>query len=434
MAEANLIREGFLCPICHKDLRSPNNLIAHFQDLHSEEQDILKSIKDLYGKAKKKILKLDEQDLETFKNEITLEKYYLEISEPQEPGQIRTHTDYFKAVRRERLDHRTTETNKLIIRLDRLLRFYGSDRKQQEQELVAWLDGSTVTRCPSCASSFNITRRQHHCRLCGSIMCNSCSYFLPYETAQAIVAPVHNVDVNNREQVQGKEPDSLRICNHCLDMLESRRRVQLEQMRQPIICQLYNHLQNLKSQTQSSVDLYLKMYNSLTSGETTFHLQDTQALRATIAKKAESIDILSKKIASLPVDEETPKVELLQNSIRRATSHYIKDYLLTLPAPPSIQELEKIKRERSLRNIEEENQMAVKTNIKRVTVTTGWSPAAVSNDNTEAEDPLIEQMNIVRNYIDQARKAQRFEEVASLQENLKMLKETYKHQQLMRDS
>lgn len=48
MAEAGSIKEGFLCPICHKDLRSPNNLIAHFQDLHSEEQDILKSIKGLY--------------------------------------------------------------------------------------------------------------------------------------------------------------------------------------------------------------------------------------------------------------------------------------------------------------------------------------------------------------------------------------------------
>lgn len=217
-------------------------------------------------------------------------------------------------------------------------------------------------------------------------------------------------------------------------MLESRRRVQLEQMRQPIICQLYNHLQNLKSQTQSSVDLYLKMYNSLTSGETTFQLQDTQALRVTIAKRAETIDILSKKIASLPVDEEMPKAELLQNSIRRATSHYIKDYLLTLPAPPSIQELEKIKRERSLKNIEEENQMAVRTNIKKVTVTTGWSPAAVNNDKTEAEDPLLEQMNIVRNYIAQARQAQRFEEVTSLEENLSMLKETYRQQQRLKDS
>jgi rabenosyn-5 len=389
---------------------------------------------DLYGKAKKKILKLDEQDLELFKNEITLEKYYLEISEPQDPGQTRSHTDYFKAVRRERLDHRTTETNKLIIRLDRLLRFYGSDRRQQEQELVAWLDGSTVTRCPSCASSFNITRRQHHCRLCGSIMCNSCSYFLAYEAAQTIVAPVHNVDVNNREQVPGKESDSLRICNHCLDMLESRRRVQMEQMRQPIICQLYNHLQNLKSQTQSSVDLYLKMYNSLTSGETTFHLQDTQALRSGIAKKAELIDTLSKKIASLPVEDDTPKVATLQNSIRRATSHYIKEYLLTLPAPPSMQELEQIKKQRSMRNTEEESRVAVRPHIKKVIVTTGWSPSTVNNDSSEAEDPLIEQMNIVRNYIEQARKAQRFEEVESLQENLKMLKETYRQQQILKDS
>lgn len=122
--------------------------------------------------------------METFKNEIKYEKYYLDVSEPQNPGQVNSHTDYYKEIRRERLDHRTTETNKLIIRLDRLLRFEGTDRKQQEQELVTWLDGATVTRCPSCASSFNLTRRKHHCRLCGSIMCNSCSCFLSYETAR----------------------------------------------------------------------------------------------------------------------------------------------------------------------------------------------------------------------------------------------------------
>lgn len=198
--EQNSVKEGFLCPICHNDMRSPNNLIAHFQDLHSEEQDILKSIKGnfvnfccrkliriilgIYGKAKKKILKLDDQDLELFKKEISLQKYHLEYSEPQDPGPSTSHTEYFKRIRRERIDHRTTETNKLIIRLDRLLRVYGSDRKQHEQELVAWIDGTTVTRCPSCTATFNLTRRQHHCRLCGSIMCNSCSYFLSYETAR----------------------------------------------------------------------------------------------------------------------------------------------------------------------------------------------------------------------------------------------------------
>ncbi|CAH0550029.1 unnamed protein product [Brassicogethes aeneus] len=422
MAEA--IAEGFLCPICHKDLRSPGNLIAHFQDLHSEEQDILKSIKDFYGKAKKKILKLDEKDLEIFRNEVRLERYYLEYSEPQDAGQIKSHTDYYKAIRRDRLDHRTAETNKLVIRLDRLLRFYGSDRKQQEQELVAWLDGTTVTRCPSCASSFNITRRKHHCRLCGSIMCNSCSYFLTYETAQTIVAPVHT---NNGSESQASESESLRICNHCLDMLECRRRVQIEQMMQPLICQLYNHLQTVKSQVQNSVETYHKVYNSLTSGERTYLLQDAQNLRTTIAKNAEILDTLSKKIASMPIEPDTPKQHNLQNSIRKATSIYIKDYLLTLPAPPTVEDLEKIRAEHAMKVVEEDYVPVMRNNIKKVTVTTGWTPTKAENESDE--DPLIEQMNIVKNYIDQARQAQRFEEVVSLQENLKMLKETYMQQQ-----
>lgn len=45
MADSNDIQEGFLCPICHKDMRSPHNLISHFQDRHSEEQEFLKSLK-----------------------------------------------------------------------------------------------------------------------------------------------------------------------------------------------------------------------------------------------------------------------------------------------------------------------------------------------------------------------------------------------------
>lgn len=78
-----------------------------------------------------------------------------------------------------------------------------------------------------------------------------------YFLTETIVAPVSNV--NNQEQGQGKESDSLRICNHCLDMLECRRRVQIEQMIQPIICQLYSHLQKNKFQIQNSVDMYNKV-------------------------------------------------------------------------------------------------------------------------------------------------------------------------------
>ncbi|XP_060520267.1 rabenosyn-5 [Cylas formicarius] len=416
------VQEGFLCPICRKDMRSPNNLIVHFQEMHSEEKEFLKSIKDIYG-GFLKILKIEDEDLESFKKEIVLEKCYIEISDPQDPGISKSHTDYFRAIRRNRLDHRTAETNKLIIRLDKLLRTFGTDRKQQEQELVVWLDGSTVSRCPSCAVSFNIARRQHHCRLCGSIMCGSCSHFLSYETAQTIIAPVYNII----EKDHGNELNSIRICKYCLDMLESRRKVQVEQMMQPIICQLYSLLQKNKTQIQSSVDLYNKMYDSLMSGETTFFLPDLQALRSSIAEKGQMIDTLSKKIASLSVDSDTPKAAPLQNNIRKATSVYIKEYLLALPPPPTAEELERI-RERCSKMFKDDSlPEPSNSKLQKVAVTTGWSPAHVPNEFKvdQEENPLIEQMNIVRNYIAQARAAQRFEEVVSLEANLKMLKETY---------
>lgn len=169
------------------------------------------------------------------------------------------------------------------------------------------------------------------------------------------------------------------------------------------------------------------------SGETTYLLQDLQSLRNSIADKAQMIDTISKKIASVPVDPETPKAAILQNSIRKATSSFIKEELITLPPPPTPQDLEKIKNER-LAKVTDDDIPISNISIKKVMVTTGWSPANVTNEATVTEeaDPLLEQMNIVRSYIKQARDAQRFEEVGSLQENLNMLKEMYK-KQLVKD-
>lgn len=67
-----------------------------------------------------------------------------------------------------------------------------------------------------------------------------------------------------------------------------------------------------------------QMYNSLTSGERTYLLQDCQSLRLAIAEKAQMIDTLSKKIAQESVDSDTPKAALVQSNIRKATSNYIK--------------------------------------------------------------------------------------------------------------
>lgn len=161
------------------------------------------------------------------------------------------------------------------------------------------------------------------------------------------------------------------------------------------------------------------MYSSLSSGDSTFQLQDAQSLRSSIAKQAENLDALSKKILAEPIDPNAHKVYHLQNSIRRATSQYIKDYLLVLPVLPTPAELERIKQERLTKNHHETP--ASFGPVKKLNITTGWSPSSITNQTT-SDDPLLEQINIVQNYIEQAQKAGRFEEVAVLRENLKMLK------------
>jgi rabenosyn-5 len=142
MAAANEdeILEGFLCPICKADLKSASQLTSHFESLHQEEQDVLKSLKDIFGKAKKIILNNDETDLkETFDR--ALKFNYQEQSyhyEEQVLGASRSSTDYFKGVRSSRLERYATETNKLLIRLDKLVCNMPSDqnlRKQHEQEV-----------------------------------------------------------------------------------------------------------------------------------------------------------------------------------------------------------------------------------------------------------------------------------------------------------
>lgn len=135
------ILEGFICPICKADLKAATQLISHFESVHQEDQDVLKPLKEIFGKAKKIILNNDESDLrETFDRALKFntQEQYCYPEDEQVIGVFRSSTDYFKAVRSARLERYATETNKLLIRLDKLVCNMPSDpnqRKQYEQDV-----------------------------------------------------------------------------------------------------------------------------------------------------------------------------------------------------------------------------------------------------------------------------------------------------------
>lgn len=137
------VLEGFICPICKSDERSIDDLLKHFDVQHSEEKDIISTFRDVFKVAKKKILNLDESELSrTLENTIKSSKSLLSsnpfqdfdiIDDPQEIGPLIDHFEYFKAIRNPRLERYATETNKLIIRLNKLLTNRPTDQQQIKQ-------------------------------------------------------------------------------------------------------------------------------------------------------------------------------------------------------------------------------------------------------------------------------------------------------------
>lgn len=431
------ILEGFLCPICKADLKSASQLTSHFESLHSEEQDVLKSLKDIFGKAKKIILNNEDSDLrETFDKALKF-SYTDYYKEEQSIGVSRKFSEYFKGVRSARLERYAAETNKLLIRLDKLVCNMPSDpalRKQYERDVVPWLDGSSVKLCPNCAKNFNLTRRKHHCRLCGSILCHDCSSFLDIQLAKSIVDP-SIPQPSPQVDHEAREKTGLRLCEHCYGLIELRRELQDSRNFKNALMKAYDKMRSLMEKAKPAVAMYDKMCRSLFDGETTYNLSDVNVMRGRIGKLAEGIDLQSKKIQEMPAEPGTRQARL-QNAVRLAAANFIKEELLTLQKLPTEAQIEEVRRqryERAERQIQMERQR-MERERERLDVLAGPSAREranpLNNDDDDDDNPLLEQMNIIRGYIKEARKELKFEEVAILEANLKELKKEYYLQKL----
>lgn len=130
------VMEGFLCPICKANFPSPDRLTAHF-DTHSEDdQDLLKSFKEMFISARNKIIRNDDANSQNTQAGANFQPKKLNVRAPVYPQDVGTdcsHMSYFRAIRTPRLERYATETNKLIIRLHKLLTDLPRDQAQRRQ-------------------------------------------------------------------------------------------------------------------------------------------------------------------------------------------------------------------------------------------------------------------------------------------------------------
>jgi len=411
MAEA---LEGFICPMCMADLKGENQLIVHFDEKHSrEDPEIVKSFKELFIKAKKKIINKNDQENEQApvleNTDFSKEVYGKESSlyhpvsgihkdileEADSDIQVFDKFDQFREERAKRVDVRTMDINKFIVRLEKLMNQLPSDpvkRRNHEQKVVPWINEKDVPRCPECASSFNMMKRRHHCRLCGGVMCEDCSDFVSFELAERLINPATISKFNqsndapktspNKSKAQAKKDElitnlldfagfgedqrSFRSCKLCKEVLDKRdQRLRIKTAPDPDLVRYYCHLQKLLSQGEEMSQKYHKMADSLNNGESTYQIKEAQVLRMQVMKVAETVPVLAKKIEELPPDD--AKCAKLQDRIRAAAMNFVKETLVGLPPTPTEAEFEDIKRQKAheaAKRIEEEKKSALEAKIK----------------------------------------------------------------------
>lgn len=245
------------------------------------------------------------------------------------------------------------------------------------------------------------------------------------------------------ENIILKEPeDNIRLCFHCLHLLENRKEMQDSRSARPNITKLYDRIETIKKDGWPDLGMYEKIISSLYDGDSIYSLSDAGALRGKIGHMAEVLDNLSKEVLSLKCAKGS-REESLQKSLRLATIKFIKENMLTLSPIPLEEEIKKIQQKRIVelnQNIERDRRLAQESferydlsgNAGYPATSKRSGSAMKSIDNwagfqqqTNTNDPLVEQINIIKGYIKQARDAMRFDEIATLEANLNLLQHEY---------
>lgn len=143
--ESGEIMEGHLCPICTVDLGSIPKLHAHFQEEHSDDINIKKFLKGMAANVRK-IMKQNTETDESIRQRRKDVIYNLDIyNKPQSLGATRSHFEAFREIRNNRVEGLSSETNKLIIRLDKLINNAPSDLSRRKCKFIS------AHECRSCA-------------------------------------------------------------------------------------------------------------------------------------------------------------------------------------------------------------------------------------------------------------------------------------------
>lgn len=289
-----------------------------------------------------------------------------------------THWTIFEAARKKHNENICLETNKLVLKLDQLINL-------ELDQSIEWTPDELVDLCPFCAKSFSFARRRHHCRVCGAILCESCSKFLDHRSACKLVRPAKvYTDPYDRieDRLQDKNADempNIRTCEDCKRLLDKRLQTIEDYYSQPTFLEFYEKLRNKMSEADEL---------ALSQEESKRRLQEVK----------QEIATMSAKLGRM-AERQSGKQAYLLKSINESVGYWFKESIDC-----------KFKRSQPDK-------------------LSGWAPDQSFSDLNTDEHPLLIQIKNLEEYIKQARSADRLEEVRALEESKRDLEIEYLIQQ-----
>lgn len=104
-------------------------------------------------------------------------------------------------------------------------------RKQFERSVVKWVDADKTEACQMCKAPWKFMASRHHCRLCGTVMCDNCVADIALHDAEQVAA-LHrwgraklNLGFRKPPPVERKckITDKIRVCRCCSKVVSAER-------------------------------------------------------------------------------------------------------------------------------------------------------------------------------------------------------------------
>ncbi|CAH8833363.1 unnamed protein product [Trichobilharzia szidati] len=428
---AETILEGFICPKCMLTFGTPDLLSHHFI-LEHQNSGIAESEENV--SITQSVLRPQFELQNSF-------AFYDRKDDNQPVGTCHSLTSKFLELRKCHVNRSSAETNSLLIRLEKLIEVadaHESDRKAFEQTIVPWINAK-VDLCPSCGKAFglgtemaypdedddcldssqntsnsiskywlsktNVTRltnaildynpiyrRRHHCRLCGSILCADCSYFISVNKARSLLNALNGQDldifpgsVNTTDT--GNESDrclesenmfrpgnirfaagdyELRVCSVCKAVLEKKiNSLRNTSVTTPII-QMHIEFKELMQKVCEWLPSYSIIAESLNSGEQKYALESARSMHSDLLQALQKIELLGRQFSKFSEPDSEFYVNRalarLALSVSRRAKHFVQNYLPPLRTLPTLKQYDSLtsqrKDELSARWLEEDRALA----------------------------------------------------------------------------